>query len=292
MFRSILVPLDASLDSADALPIARIVAKASGGTIHLLTVRPPTSEKAASDAWLADYAAELRSNGIEVDVSTTSGDVVASIVRYAQSRAVDLLVMATRAVGPRSILALTSVARQMLTVSPCPVLLVRPGDRQPDQIANLLVPLDGSPGGSLALAAARALASAAESRLVLLQVVVPVTAEAVAALPGLTVGGYIDPEWEEIACAAARGYVNGVAQRLRAGGVRCEARVAVGDVATEILRTAAEMDADLIVMSTHAAPWSTRAYIGSVAECVLRNGSRPVLAVRRESPAGESARDW
>jgi nucleotide-binding universal stress UspA family protein len=42
--------------------------------------------------------------------------------------------------------------------STVPVILVRPGGRQVTRIRTLLVPLDGSPGGKRALAAAALLA--------------------------------------------------------------------------------------------------------------------------------------
>jgi nucleotide-binding universal stress UspA family protein len=82
-------------------------------------------------------------------------------------------------------------------------------------------------------------------------------------------------------------HVDGVARRLRDLGLHCEARLATGQVANEIVRCADEIDADVIVMSTHSAPWPARAYVGSIAQEVLRSGSRPVLLVRREALPGE-----
>jgi nucleotide-binding universal stress UspA family protein len=282
MFRCILVPLDGTPASCDALPVARSVARATGATLHLLTVG------ATSNAGLWSLAEELTRDGIGVNVVTcASGDVAAQIVEYAGSNGIDLVVMATRASGPRSILALTSVAGQVFTDGSYPVLVVRPGDKQIQAISTLLVPVDGTPGGALALAAAQALAHATGSRLVLLQVVVPIPAEAVAALPGMTLGGYIDPEWEGIARAAAQLYVSGLASRIRRVGIPCETRVVTGDVSTSIRDCADNIDADIIVMSTHSATWPARAYLGSVTESVLRTGTHPVLFVHREPRAAE-----
>ena len=180
-------------------------------------------------------------------------------------------------------MALTSVAQEVVADSPCPVLVTRREANQPQHMRTLLVPVDGSPGGSLALAAARALARPAHSRLVLLDVVVPVPAEALAALPGMTVGGFVDPAWEDLAHTSAHEYVEGIARRLQASGIETEARVATGDIPNEILRCATEVDADAIVMSTHAVGWPARAYVASVADHVIRQGVRPVLLVRRET---------
>jgi nucleotide-binding universal stress UspA family protein len=118
--------------------------------------------------------------------------------------------------------------------------------------------------------------------MILLDVIVPVPREAVEAMPGMTVGGYIDPAWEDLARTSARAYVDGVARRLQAGGLEAEARVVTGDVANEILCCAEDIDADAIVMSTHRVAWPARAYVPSVADHVIRQGVRPVLLVKRE----------
>jgi nucleotide-binding universal stress UspA family protein len=70
-------------------------------------------------------------------------------------------------------------------------------------------------------------------------------------------------------------------QRLRAPDARVpvEHRLAVGDPATEILKLAAEIRADLIVMGTHGRSGLGRLLLGSVAEGVLREAPCPVLTV-------------
>lgn len=58
------------------------------------------------------------------------------------------------------------------------------------------------------------------------------------------------------------------------------------DVATVLMRTAAEADADLIVMGTSGRHGLRRLLVGSVAESLLRAADRPVLLVRHsEKPA-------
>jgi nucleotide-binding universal stress UspA family protein len=283
MFRSILIPLDGSQESATALPLARTVARTTGGRLDLLTVTPDSANvEAAAALYLQGTAAMVCDAHVSVHTAVRIGDAATEIAAYATQHASDMIVMATRAVGPRSVMALTSVAQEVVAQSPCPVLVTRRGDKQPQQMRTVLVPVDGSPGGSLALAAARALARPAHSRVVLLEVVVPVPREAVAALPGMTVGGFIDPTWEDLARTSARGYVEGVARRLQAGGLETEARVVTGDVANEILCCAEDIDADAIVMSSHKMAWPARAYVPSVADHVIRQGVRPVLLVKRE----------
>jgi nucleotide-binding universal stress UspA family protein len=105
----------------------------------------------------------------------------------------------------------------------------------------------------------------------------------------MTLGGFIDPVWEELAQTSARTYVEGLACRLRNARFTVEAHVTTGEVASEIIRYANDLNADLIVMSTHATAWPGQAYLSSVASGVVRDGHRPVLLVRREVPAAEVA---
>nr|WP_175803124.1 universal stress protein [Burkholderia anthina] len=66
-------------------------------------------------------------------------------------------------------------------------------------------------------------------------------------------------------------------------GVRGIARTidACGEDVSDVLaRAAAECDADLIVMGTHGRRGVRRAWLGSVAESLVRIADRPVLVVR------------
>jgi nucleotide-binding universal stress UspA family protein len=290
MFRSILVPLDGTPQSAAALPVACAIAQCSGGSLHLLHVVPEADGHALTSATLRLQAIinELYGGGFSIDVDVRRGETAAEIIGAARDRATDLIVMATRTKGSRSMLALTSVTRAVASQSSAPVLLVRPGAIRTQHMRTLLVPVDGSPGGSLALAAAIALAQTMTARLVLLSVIVPLTADAVSALAGMTLGGFIDPAWGTLAVESAEDYVHKLADHLNNGGIVCEARVAIGEVAPEIIRCSEDVAADAVVMSTHTRTWPGDALVSSVALDVLADGQRPVLLVRREPLAGES----
>jgi nucleotide-binding universal stress UspA family protein len=157
-------------------------------------------------------------------------------------------------------------------------------------IRTLLVPVDGSPGGALAVGAALGLARATHAKIVLVQVVVPLMAYALGTgYDG--VYGLVDPGWDEEARAAANEYVEGLANRLVRAGVSAEGRVvdaAVGSpslvIADALGQAAGEMSADMIVMSTHALTGPARTALGSVADAVVRGSHRPVMLMRRGRP--------
>ncbi len=72
--------------------------------------------------------------------------------------------------------------------------------------------------------------------------------------------------------------------------VRMEPRLMLSeDPAGEILRLAAEVECDLIVLGTHGRTGLGRVLLGSVAEQVLRRAPCPVLTVKMPLPAAGSA---
>jgi nucleotide-binding universal stress UspA family protein len=73
--------------------------------------------------------------------------------------------------------------------------------------------------------------------------------------------------------------------------IRFEHRFREGDAVTEILATAEETNADLIVMGTHGRTGLSRLLMGSVAEQVVRRASCPVLTVRTPFAQGKRAQE-
>ncbi len=55
--------------------------------------------------------------------------------------------------------------------------------------------------------------------------------------------------------------------------------VAIGQAVPQILATAEELNADVIVMGTHGKGVIEHAFLGSIAEKVLRKANRPVLTI-------------
>jgi nucleotide-binding universal stress UspA family protein len=67
--------------------------------------------------------------------------------------------------------------------------------------------------------------------------------------------------------------------------VTCEHKLVRGDAAAQILQSAAESSADLIVMGTHGRTWLSHLLMGSVAETVVRQARCPVLTVKQPAQA-------
>ncbi len=144
MFNRILVPLDFSAPSDAALEYARTVATRFGASLHLLHV--------AEDPYRALYSAEVyvpEVEGLREEILTDAtgrlkdrlqssdirelgatadamiGTPAWSIVEYAGSHDIDLIVMGTHGRGGMSHLLMGSVAERVVRTAPCPVLTVR-----------------------------------------------------------------------------------------------------------------------------------------------------------------------
>jgi len=74
---------------------------------------------------LGELVAELAREGIEVEPLVAMGTPHVEIVRFAEERNADLIVMATHGRGFISHMILGSTAERVLRRAPCPVLIVR-----------------------------------------------------------------------------------------------------------------------------------------------------------------------
>lgn len=74
--------------------------------------------------------------------------------------------------------------------------------------------------------------------------------------------------------------------RLKGLEIDAEGRVAQRQTVVESIgETANAVDADIIVMSTHALTGLARAVLGSVADTLVRSAGHPVLLLREETAA-------
>jgi nucleotide-binding universal stress UspA family protein len=79
---------------------------------------------------------------------------------------------------------------------------------------------------------------------------------------------------------AARVALDGVVSRARRPGIEMDSSLRQGPAWAEILASAKEAGADLIVIGTHGRRGLSRALLGSVAEKVVRTAACPVLTIR------------
>lgn len=310
MFDTILVPLDGSLLSAEALPHARALARMFGARLALVRVCEPESEPEAQ-TYLDAIAGDLRTGGLSAATMTRTGSVVDAILGAAEAAGAGLIVMSTHGRSSIGRFLLGSVADRVAHYAGVPVLLVRvqpnaESEPQTGEAAyhHILVPLDGSPASAIALPIARGIAASSGAQVLLLRAVSEPSAEAELleserVLDAVTGAGIRaaedmpdkpleDPYQEEVdrRRRGARASLNAAAAGLHEAGIDTDAIVAFGDAGTAILDLTAARAVDLIVMATRGRSGLTRFLLGSVAERIVHYGSRPVLLVRSQTEGG------
>jgi len=147
---------------------------------------------------------------------------------------------------------------------------------------KILVPLDGSTVGETALPVVEDIASKmapeAGVEVILLHVITSLSHYVIAGDTGAQIP-YTDKEIEQIETHVLK-YLNDTAENLRVKGITVTTRVATGNAAEMIIRTAREINANLIAMSTHGRSGLSRWALGSVTDKILRSGKLPMLTVR------------
>lgn len=148
---------------------------------------------------------------------------------------------------------------------------------------KIVIPLDGSKIGEAALAFVDDLMSKlspeVKVEVILLQVLsafaYPVTAgKAIAQVP------YTEQEMKQYREKATK-YLNDVGEALRNKGAKVTIKVAFGVPSEEIARTAEEINANLVAISTHGRSGYSGWPFGSVTDKVIRRGGRvPITIVR------------
>src|SRR5581483_1824261 len=95
MFTRILVPLDGTAESNAALPLARTVARATGGSITLLRVLSEDDGIAVATETLEHIAHELTQSGVQVSAVVHVGEAADEILQEVSEQRADLIIMRT-----------------------------------------------------------------------------------------------------------------------------------------------------------------------------------------------------
>ncbi len=149
-------------------------------------------------------------------------------------------------------------------------------------IAHIMVPTDGSPESNRAVGIAEHIARAQNAEVSLVRVIVPIDWQYGASeIP-------IDPSaYEDVMRAIEDEAIAGLA-RLEAGlaehGIKARSTALHGFAASELLDCERAEQPDLVVMATHGRSGLARFALGSVADRLVREGTSPVLLVRRSTP--------
>jgi nucleotide-binding universal stress UspA family protein len=304
--RNVLVPIDFSAPSLEAIEAALPLIKHFGADLHLVHVFEPDYPASSMVAIplvvpelevgervrrlrdvAEDYSVPLRRENIHA----IKGRPFEEICRLAQEIDIDLIVIATRGYTGLKHLVLGSTAERVIRYSPCPVLVVRGSDskkkpaRQVATFRKILVPVDFSDCSMKGLEYAKKLAREFRAKLILLHSIALqyyVASDEYAR--------YDLPLLLEQIDEAAKQQMRDLVQQTNWNGVEVETSIEIGHAGQQICAEATEHNAGLIAISTHGRTGFKHVLLGSTAEYVVRHASCPVLVVpSRERALPKSA---
>jgi nucleotide-binding universal stress UspA family protein len=306
--KKVLVPLDGSKLSEEALVPALEIAKRHRASVELVHIVPelapvsvalPGPEPFAE--WLEkeqvrsrEYLEQLKDTlgapgGVNVSTHVQIGFVAESIQDFANRLGVDLVVLTSHGHGRWERLWIGSVADRLLRSAEQPMLLLRPGEQRKAFASaahprHILVPLDGTHESEGVLEVLRDIWVAGSSRLTLVSAYPQPTVLFPADFPEPYVAVVAGPERERF----LQNYLRGVKGRLEGlGFAKVDWRVVQeSDVARCLLRIAKDEDVDLIALSTHGRRGVDRLLLGSVVDKLVRGSDTAVLTVRRREEDG------
>lgn len=303
MYRNVMVPVDGSPFSREAVLQGLRIASQSGATLRLVRVGTSAVLAAGPDSFGAEnqalrhiqaaelsdlysIAAECRAHStVTVTASIQRGPVVDALIGYAKRQNVDLIVMRSHVRRGLARVWFGSVADALIRQSGIPVLVVKSpsvstGLENGFHYNRILVPLDGSLLAEQSLDAAVSLARIDGATITLLKVVPSSRRRPTGELESA-----IGPAGaKEVLCAQR--YLETCLGSER--GISVLRRVIISDdVPGTILSVAEGMEADLIAIATHGRGAIARARVGSVADHVVRKAPistmvvHPVLRISR-----------
>ncbi|MEX2194188.1 MAG: universal stress protein [Thermoleophilaceae bacterium] len=145
MFSSLVVGTDGSDTAKEAVRQATELAKAVGGTVHLVSAYEPVSEtrlreervqvpedlqwmvnpREDVEATLSEAAKGIESAGVDVSTYAREGDPADAILDVAEEKGADLVVVGNKGMTGARRFLLGSVPNKVSHHAPCSVLIIR-----------------------------------------------------------------------------------------------------------------------------------------------------------------------
>jgi nucleotide-binding universal stress UspA family protein len=299
--RRILVPVDFSDLSREALRFALFLAHRTGGHVHVLHVAHPAEGDAFSPLrfspeakvlggdsdcvltrMLNEFVDEVNTSGVFVDRMCKRRFTVAdTVLRHARSLNCDVIVMGTHGRRALSRLLMGSVARDVLRYATVPVITIgADAARASWSLNTILFPIDLECHAEAALHEVLLLARMSEAELHLVHVLLPHHSIWIAQQ-------YFEgPAWIAAMKDRAEYEIGILLEKAAVPGVDVRVTVLVGDENTVLQRHAKDF-ADLVVLGTPIAGHA--GHFNRMAEDLVATAPCPVLSMPRMPRHAESS---
>ena len=281
--KNLVVLLDGSIYAAQALPVAKMLCRATGAKLHLLSsvknytqaLQEQYEETAQSRrVYLENLSQMLLSEGYNVSFTVRPGFIADATASYVQETGIDLVVLSTKGKSGEKHWAKGGASRKLVRSVLKPILMVQATEDENHWVPRLkriLVALDGSIYSERTLPYARALAEAFKSELFLMSVpAIPNASDYRAPAEYLeTLKNKKDANMHKFLHAIARG--------LRKDGLKVHTLVTGSIPAKAIIEVSKARHVDMIMMTSRGRGDLQLLFLGSVAEQVVQGADQMVF---------------
>ncbi len=277
-FQHVLTLLDGSDFAAQAIPFTQYICESTGSKLTLLSASKAydstTGIKKEIENYLCAIAEKIHASGVQVTCEVRSQSPAAATKDLVKDHAVDLVVVTTRGASGEKNWLREGLSSKLVHQLDIPVLLVQvfeSGPPEAPQINRILVALDGSDFAEQLLPYASLLARKFDSELMLISV--PAVPESEKYRAAASVVSAIRKK----AVAGMKKYLETVAERLEADGVRVRTIVTGSYPARTIVDVGKREAVDMIMISSQGRGGLDLLFMGSVAQQVVQLTDSPVL---------------
>jgi len=282
--KNVLVPTDFSVPSKMAVNYGVALARkfrARLTLMHAIGVQPLLSEATEIDPHLeeelgqkaleqlSDLVAPEDQDDLDLQTVIKIGGVQKAIINTIKEQHTDLVVLGTHGHGRIGRLVLGSTTEGILRKLTIPVLTVR--ETRQMNFRRILFATDLSESSVRALDFVLNLAGAFQAKVI--------AAHTVDKRMISAVDDAVRADLRDIAAHQAKGKLAMIVTEGRRRGVEVCTMLAEGTVADQILKSAEESNADIIVLATAPKGAIERTVIGTTAERVVREARIPVLSI-------------
>jgi nucleotide-binding universal stress UspA family protein len=281
---TVVVGTDLSSSAGEALSQAAAWAKRRNAGLVVVHVAPDEIFRAletpqVTEALRARVDAATGGLGLSIDVVLESGTAHSALVRAADERGADLLVVGPSGESTGSHPRFGGTAERVVRYAHCPVLVARASSPSISATGPVLATTDFSPDSEHGIDVAAREAEARGVPLWLAHAVYEPT-PALSLLGPLAISG---PELPNVDRAALRDVARQTLRTLlEANHAQGDIAVLDGPPASAVAEYAAKIGASLVVVATRGRTGLARIALGSVAETITREAPCAVLAVRRD----------
>ena len=284
--KNIAVLLDGSKEAAQAIPMAKVVAKALNANVTILSAikEPTTARKKKTHhivveerkIYLKRIANDFAHNGVNAAFVLRDGSISDVTKQYIDEDGIDLVVTTTRGRSGKPHWLDGGISRKLVQMIDIPILIVKyreEGYPASPAIKHIMVTLDGSIYSERALPYARVLAKSFGSELLLFSV------PAVPEVKDYRAASEVVNKIRHKAEANMKKFLHDIVQHLRKDHLHVKTLVKGSIPARTIVEVSEKEKVDMIMLTSRGRGSLDLLLMGSVAEEVVHDTRIPIFMI-------------